>query len=420
MMKQRLGVAREQDFELSVATERGNALRAALVRLATQVADEQWQFSEVELSPPSIAFTARDDRLTVRIEPGGEHAYARTEYFTITYKGPSDLSASALALVDRCVGAVHLAESDRSWRDTVRRPTLSRVSYYPSAQRLELRPSLVCNHSCGFCNSVDRTGTDNAARGTDDIFENLEAIIALPVTVVAISGGEPTLQKRLPELVRRLAERGVEVELQTNGMALGDPAYAAKLRDAGLSRVLISLHSANAEQSDAKITRYEGGWQQTVAGIDEAIRVGFRVDLSHVIHAHNGSETKHFLEFVKGRWGKKVFIRMAFVAPTGAARAAAREYIPPIQDVVPSLVPALEFARREKLRVQFVGYCGIPPCLLQPEHEFSDVVRISGAREYNENHMKLPACATCRYDNRCPGLWAKYHELHGDPGLRPM
>ena len=406
-------------FALDVLTNEGDRVLESLGRLADQIAGD-WTVDGVESAPPAMRFSSEAGPIAIRVEPKSDRSFADTRFFSILYQGSSQLGDEAEALLKRCVDAVAIAETDPAWRDLIRKPRLSRVSYYPSTQRLELRPSLVCNHSCGFCNSVDRTGTDNAARGIDDILSNVDKIAALPVTLVAISGGEPTLQRRLPELISQLAQRGIEVELQTNGMALADADYARSLRKAGLSRVLISLHSARPDESDESITGFEGAWHKTTAGIEQAIETGFRVDLSHVIHSDNAGQTREFLELLHQRWGRRVNVRMAFVAPTGAAREAASTYVPALETVVPNLVSALAFARERRLRVYFVGYCGIPPCLLQPEEGFSEIVRLKGARSYNDNHTKLPACATCKFEDRCPGLWTKYVELHGDPGLRPM
>ena len=407
-------------FELDIATGAGREVREALRRLGEQVVEDRWSVVETDTSPATIRFARADEALALRIEPKSERSFADTRYFSIIYQGSRELGEDAEALVRRCVDAVTVAEQDVKWRDLVRRPTLSRISYYPASQRVEVRPSLVCNHSCGFCNSVDRTGTDNVARGIDDVISNIDAIDELPVTVAAISGGEPTLQSRLPDLIRAFASRGITVELQTNGMALADPACTRSLRRAGLRRAVISLHSARPDESDQGITLFEGAWEKTVAGIDQALAAGIAVDLSHVIHTSNAGQTREFLEFVDRRWRRRLGVRMAFVAPTGAAREAARSYVPPLENILPSLLEALAFARERRLRVNFVGYCGIPPCLLQPEHAHSDIVRLKGARSYNDNHVQLDACKECQYQPRCPGLWAKYVELHGDPGLTPM
>src|SRR5258708_16429007 len=65
---------------------------------------------------------------------------------------------------------------------------------------------------------------------------------ALGVKKVRLTGGEPLLRAQLPRLVAMLATvPGIELALTTNGSLL--ERLAGPLRDAGLSRVTVSLDS---------------------------------------------------------------------------------------------------------------------------------------------------------------------------------
>jgi cyclic pyranopterin phosphate synthase len=78
-------------------------------------------------------------------------------------------------------------------------------------------------------------------------FEEIARVTAifagLGVDKVRLTGGEPTLRRDLPRLVEKLARiRGLrEINLTTNGSRLTE--LATPLRDAGLSRVTVSLDS---------------------------------------------------------------------------------------------------------------------------------------------------------------------------------
>jgi pyruvate-formate lyase-activating enzyme len=283
---------------------------------------------------------------------------------------------------------------------------------------VELRPTLACNHHCGFCNSVDRT-IENVTQGIDDLRDGIDVWAAMPVYRTTVSGGEPTLLRGLPELLEMLADRGLVVELQTNGMALADPAYAQRLRDAGVHTVLVSLHASDPSLSDDHITLHDGAWGRTVAGIDNALEYGITVEISHVVHRANHQETLRFMEFVHARWGRRVRVRLAFVAPTGGAADATEQCVPPLHETLPGVRAALAYAREHHLRVGMVGYCGLPPCLLQPYEWFSEITR-RRATDYPDNHVKFAACRSCVYDRSCPGIWQGYHETYGDPGIESI
>ncbi len=293
------------------------------------------------------------------------------------------------------------------------------VAIYPRMRRMELRPLLACNHRCAFCNSSDPYATDATTNGVRDILAHLPDWDRPGLCYVAVSGGEPTLLPDLPELVAAIAERGLTVELQTNGMALADRAYLAHLQERGLRVVLISLHSHDPAVSDGKITGFQGAWARTVAGIDAALELGLVVHLSCVIHRDNHEDLLAYFQFVADRWGRRVFTRLAFVAPTGSARTEIERTIPPLPEVLPHLARALAFCRERRLRVGIVRYCGLPPCLHAPYLEFNKVF-VEQASDFPEDHTKLPACTTCTISSACPGLWTRVYEAHGDPGIRPL
>ncbi len=412
-------------YTVAVPTPHGRRRREMLLRLGASFtggapASGGWAFRDVQLDPPGFAFDHADGRaLIVQLHrPSELQAFTRTKTFAVSYRGPRELGPDE-AFVRAVVASIERAEADL--RGTEGFPgvlfdrSASEITVYPNDMRVELRPTLACNHHCGFCNSVDRT-IENVTQGIDDLRDGIDVWAGLPVYRTTVSGGEPTLLRGLPDLLEMLADRGLRVELQTNGMALADPAYARRLRDAGVHTVLISLHASDPSLSDRHITLHDGAWERTVAGIDNALAYGLTVEISHVVHRANHQETLRFMEFVHVRWGRRVRVRLAFVAPTGGAEDATEQFVPPLQETLPGLRAALAYARAHHLRVGMVGYCGLPPCLLRPYEWFSEITR-RGATDYPENHVKFDACRSCVYDRSCPGIWQGYHETYGDPGI---
>jgi len=112
--------------------------------------------------------------------------------------------------------------------------------------------------------------------------ERLTRVMAqLGVNKLRLTGGEPLVRADLPRLVQRLAGiPGIrDIALTTNGILLEEHAQA--LKDAGLSRINISL-DALTEETFRKIARRDG-LDRVLAGIHAAKRVGFpRIRLNAV------------------------------------------------------------------------------------------------------------------------------------------
>lgn len=130
-----------------------------------------------------------------------------------------------------------------------------------------------CNLACAYCKTVARDGaarrTDPRRRRVFDVpsFERLiDSHAGTPIRHVHFTGGEASLVRSLPEMVRRARARGVErVSLTTNG-TLPPERYLA-LVDAGLDEIRISLDSADRGQGDALAGR-AGAWDAAVETLD--------------------------------------------------------------------------------------------------------------------------------------------------------
>src|SRR5436190_7553441 len=109
-------------------------------------------------------------------------------------------------------------------------------------------------------------------------FEEIERFVrvaaSLGVNKLRLTGGEPLVRSGLAELVERLAaiEGIYDIALTTNGILLEEQAQA--LREAGLTRINISL-DALTEETFRKIARREG-LDRVLAGIAAAKTVGFK------------------------------------------------------------------------------------------------------------------------------------------------
>jgi cyclic pyranopterin phosphate synthase len=133
----------------------------------------------------------------------------------------------------------------------------------------DLRLSVIdaCNFRCPYCMPADRVaenhGMDSASRLSFDEIEVLvRGFARLGVRKLRLTGGEPLLRKRLPELVARLAViPGIEdLALTTNGSLLA--AQARVLRDAGLGRLTVSLDAL-----DPGLFRALSGGRGEIAGV---------------------------------------------------------------------------------------------------------------------------------------------------------
>ncbi len=145
----------------------------------------------------------------------------------------------------------------------------------------DLRISLLdrCNLRCPYCMPETEFHDDyqfltRSQRLTHaEILKVAGVATGLGVSKLRLTGGEPLLDKKLPELVKGLAALpGVEdLALTTNAMLLAP--VAAKLAEAGLHRVTISLDSLD-EQVFRTMSGGRGDLQAVLNGVTAAEQAG--------------------------------------------------------------------------------------------------------------------------------------------------
>ena len=142
----------------------------------------------------------------------------------------------------------------------------------------DLRISLTdrCNIRCFYC--MPETGAEFAPASSlltfPQILRFVAAALPLGFRKIRLTGGEPLLRPRLPELIADLARHDAieDLALTTNAVLLGK--HARPLFEAGLRRLNIHLDTLDRERFRAITRRDDLG--RVLDGIEAALAAGFR------------------------------------------------------------------------------------------------------------------------------------------------
>jgi len=159
--------------------------------------------------------------------------------------------------------------------------------------RISLTPA--CNLRCTYCHAEGEVAP-KAQMSADDIAEILRVAAGFGMTSVKFTGGEPTLRRDLVDIVASVPE-SMESSMTTNGTLLAP--IAQDLKDAGLSRVNISLDSLRPDRYEAITKRPY--LDRVLAGIDAAIDAGLTPIKLNVVMLKgiNEDEVEDFIGFVR-------------------------------------------------------------------------------------------------------------------------
>jgi cyclic pyranopterin phosphate synthase len=206
----------------------------------------------------------------------------------------------------------------------------------------DLRVSITdrCNYRCVYC----RTGNDGAQYAElphADYLRMIKLFVALGIEKIRLTGGEPLLRDGLSDLVREIAqlqpafaESGkLDIAVTTNGHLLA--GLAQPLKDAGLSRITVSMDAVDAETFTA-ITRVPRSFDRVLAGIRAAAAAGLGpVKVNCVLlRGFNDSQIEAFAEFSRQ---EGVIVRFIEWMPLEEDRSWTPEAVVPLEEIVARL-----------------------------------------------------------------------------------
>jgi len=194
-----------------------------------------------------------------------------------------------------------------------------------------------CNLRCVYCMPAEGMQFEPEAHilTDDEIVAVVAALAPLGIRKLRLTGGEPLVRRGLPELIGRLsAIAGIEdIALTTNGIFLA--RHAAALREAGLSRVNISLDSLVPERF-ARITR-GGDVRRVLAGLRASRLAGLGpIKLNVVLmRGINDDEVEAFLRLTQE---EDIHVRFIEYMPIGDAGRSWKSSYLPLQHVFDTCV----------------------------------------------------------------------------------
>ena len=180
-----------------------------------------------------------------------------------------------------------------------------------------LRISLTdrCNYRCTYC--MPEEGVELVPKEELLSFEEIERLARLfarlGVERVRLTGGEPTIRKRVVDLVGMLASiDGIdEVVMTSNGHRF--PELAGPLAAAGLRGVNISLDTLDPDRFRSLTRR--GDLDRVIAGVDAALEAGLGVKINAVaLEGVNGDELAALCDFA---WQRGIVTRFIEHMPMG-------------------------------------------------------------------------------------------------------
>jgi radical SAM protein with 4Fe4S-binding SPASM domain len=173
-----------------------------------------------------------------------------------------------------------------------------------------------------------KAGGDETAGvlSTSESLAVIDQIREVGTPVVVFSGGEPLMRTDLCTIARYGTEQGLRMVMGTSGYFL-DRSMAARLRDAGIRAVAVSIDSADPVVHDT-FRGVSGAWEKAVQGIQNCSYEGIGVQINMTVMRPSAGDVESVVELGKGL-GVTDY-QVFFPVPTGRAQDSgpldSREY----------------------------------------------------------------------------------------------
>jgi pyrroloquinoline quinone biosynthesis protein E len=152
-----------------------------------------------------------------------------------------------------------------------------------------------CPLECPYCyNQLDFAKIDDQMQ-KEDWLRVMEEAREMGVVQIGFSGGEPLLNKDLPELVKKASGLGFYTNLITSGVG-AEEGIVKKLKEAGLKNVQIGIQSSEKEIMTL-LTNNKTAYEQKIKFAKEVKEAGMQIVINATVHKLNIDHVDKIIEF---------------------------------------------------------------------------------------------------------------------------
>lgn len=274
-----------------------------------------------------------------------------------------------------------------------------------------------CNLACDYCTITPAMRERALSRAS--VLAAMRDGRARDYDRIAFTGGEPTIRADLLGLIRAAHKLGYgDIKVQSNGLLFGE-ANVARLREAGVTRLHVSIHTHEGEAYD-RLVRRPDSFALMERGLIAAVASGAHVVADVIIKADTYRRLPAAIDWLAARGVPEVHLWYVSLTDGNADNL---DSLPPMHEAVPLVREALARGRAHAIEIKSLH---IPRCLLGDDavHAWDPgaqrVMVVTPDATFELKHSRLagqqqvPACRGCTWEPICPGVRPDYVARYGD------
>lgn len=285
-----------------------------------------------------------------------------------------------------------------------------------------------CNQNCFYCTrerNEEELSFQDIKGKIDSLDSDIEQII--------ITGGEPTLNKDLLDIIKYSKRKIDRIHLQTNGINLENIEFCKSIIDSGITSCLIALPSFDEDQCDL-ISSTKNILAKKIKAIENMSRFQ-NIDVG-VVFVVNKYNYKNFPEYVNliSQISRDIYIQITYMIHYVQDIEKIRPKMIEYSKFIPFLDEGIKICKQKNMEYRIDGF---PLCLVSKylknvsdlrEHtydftqDFIDDERVEyNSDNYNgKEHIKTEICKDCKLSSSCKGIYEYYAKLFGTNELKKI
>lgn len=292
-----------------------------------------------------------------------------------------------------------------------------------------------CNQYCNSCPRNNEERIQDTEKET--ICQNIAHTIKKhEVDKVIISGGEPSMHPEFAEIISCVAQLGIPILIQSNGIRFSDSKFAQNflkhVNDRKQVQFLTAIHSIDPPIHD-QVTGTPGSHERAVQAIHNLLEEGIAVTVKCIVGQHNYCQLPQYYQWVMDEFWGKAGICVSGMDYIGMSEEDISKYGIFYPDMKEYLERMLDLDIKCEGRPERVKVIELPFCITDPYYWKCYLNNKLDATLYQDAFMERPTrrihdfgpcakkCESCPVNHICPGIWRTQYLRYGEdsvPGIK--
>ena len=208
-----------------------------------------------------------------------------------------------------------------------------------------------CLLACKHCRAKAQTKRHSDELTTEEAYRVIDQILTFGKPIIVITGGDPLMREDLLEIIEYATSKGLRVAVAFSGTKLATKRKIEKLKDAGVSRIAISLDGSNPEIHD-HFRGKTGTFEISLKILEYAKDVGLSRQVNTTVTKYNIFDLPNIMKLCLDM--DVTLWDLFFIVPTGRAKP---DLMPSAQEFEDVLCWLYDVGKKTPLNVKSSAAC---------------------------------------------------------------